>query len=78
MDKGTDFQKLREAILDFEDCSSSPVARETFNNWRHHCFTNYPVGEVLSFIADVYKEVGNKAKSEFSKFPRRWTQSQHC
>lgn len=78
MDKNADFRKFREAILTFEDCPNSPVAKEAFHNWRHYCFSRYPTGEVLKFLADTYADIGENARSEWSKFPRRWTKTQEA
>lgn len=77
MDQKTDFAHFKKAILDFEDCPNSPVAKQTFNNWRHHCFMNYPVGEVLKFQAEVYAEI-KQSPVTTPRYPRRFTTSQHC
>lgn len=71
MDKDADLRKFRDSILTFEECPTSPVAREDFNHWRHHCFMNYPVGEVLKVQGETYAEIGKRTRAT-SKFPRRW------
>lgn len=76
MDKQTDFKHFRQAILDFNADPTSAKAKQVFDNWRHHCFTNYPVGEVLKVQADTYAEIGQQATPR-PKFPRRWYVTQH-
>lgn len=71
MDKKTDFAHFRQAILDFNADPTSAKAKQVFDNWRHHCFMNYPVGEVLKLQGDTYAEIGQKPIPA-SKFPRRW------
>lgn len=75
--KTIDLEKFREAIHTLNECPDSPVARQNFNNWRHHCFTRYPVGEVLKVQTDAYAELKEVAVPT-PRYPRRWTQSQHC
>lgn len=69
--KDRDFYKFKEAICQFEAMPNSKEARQTFDNWRRHCFTTYPVGEVLKFQSDVYAEIRQQPIPR-SKFPRRW------
>lgn len=78
--KATDFRKFRQAILDFEAKPKDEEAKREFNNWRHLCFMNYPVGEVLKLQADTYAEVQQQGirPSQTPKFPRRFTTTQHC
>lgn len=78
MGKESDFDWLKRAIQDY-DREASNANREKLANWRHHCFTNYPVGEVLTVIRETEQQIADIVRRRNpSKFPRRWTEGQHC
>lgn len=75
MNRETDFRKLGEAIKELERSPDCPKAKQEMENWHKYCFDNYPVGEVLKFIATVCHNI--EAKKENPQ-ARRWRQSQYA